>query len=57
MLQCNDSNALLLFGSPVRSVVSEDEDDDLFPNSQRELNDDVILEWARVSLLFSHVFR
>ncbi|KAF8007236.1 hypothetical protein BT93_K1284 [Corymbia citriodora subsp. variegata] len=33
--------------SPVRSVISEDEDDDLFPNPQRDLNDDVILEWAR----------
>lgn len=33
--------------SPVRSVGSEDEDDDLFPNSRKDLNDDVMLEWAR----------
>ncbi|XP_022157514.1 uncharacterized protein LOC111024191 isoform X2 [Momordica charantia] len=33
--------------SPVRSMVSEDEDDDLFPNSEKEFGDDLIMEWAR----------
>ncbi|KAK4761765.1 hypothetical protein SAY87_029649 [Trapa incisa] len=33
--------------SPVRSVGSEDEDDDLFPNSEKDVGDDVIMNWAR----------
>ncbi|KAI4349327.1 hypothetical protein L6164_009929 [Bauhinia variegata] len=32
--------------SPVRSVVSEDEDD-LFPNNERDYRDELIMEWAR----------
>lgn len=30
-------------------MASEDEDDDLFPNSEKEFGDDLIMEWARVS--------
>lgn len=33
--------------SPARSMVSEDEDDDLFPNCEKEFGDDLIMEWAR----------
>ncbi|OWM90257.1 hypothetical protein CDL15_Pgr006578 [Punica granatum] len=33
--------------SPVRSLASEDEDDDLFTNSDKDVGDDVIMDWAR----------
>ncbi|GMJ09037.1 hypothetical protein like AT2G20320 [Hibiscus trionum] len=35
--------------SPARSLASEDEDedDDLFPNTEKDFGDDFILEWAR----------
>ncbi|KAE8646738.1 hypothetical protein Csa_005208 [Cucumis sativus] len=33
--------------SPARCMLSEDEDDDLFPNSEKEFGDDLIMEWAR----------
>ncbi|TYK24604.1 DENN domain-containing protein [Cucumis melo var. makuwa] len=33
--------------SPARSMVSEDEDDDLFPSCEKEFGDDLIMEWAR----------
>lgn len=32
-------------------MLSEDEVDDLSPNHEREFGDDLIMEWARVSLL------
>ncbi|XP_031743692.1 uncharacterized protein LOC101209770 isoform X4 [Cucumis sativus] len=35
------------YGSPARCMLSEDEDDDLFPNSEKEFGDDLIMEWAR----------
>ena len=31
--------------------MDEDEDDDLFPNHEKDFGDDLILEWARVSFL------
>lgn len=40
----------MVYGSPVRSVGSEDEDDDLFPNSEKDVGDDVIMNWARVCI-------
>ncbi|KAJ6333947.1 hypothetical protein OIU78_010948 [Salix suchowensis] len=33
--------------SPVRSMVSEDEDDELFPDHEKDFGDDLILEWAK----------
>ncbi|XP_031250200.1 uncharacterized protein LOC116108064 isoform X1 [Pistacia vera] len=33
--------------SPARSMASEDEDDDLFPNHEKEFVDDLMMEWAR----------
>ncbi|GAV84174.1 DENN domain-containing protein [Cephalotus follicularis] len=33
--------------SPARSVASEDEEDDLFPSSEKDFGDDLIMEWAR----------
>ena len=39
-------------GSPARSMGSEDEDDDLFLSDEKEAGDEIIMEWARVSLLF-----
>ncbi|XP_022991951.1 uncharacterized protein LOC111488447 isoform X1 [Cucurbita maxima] len=35
------------YGSPARSMASEDEDDDLFPNCEKEFDDGLIMEWAR----------
>ncbi|CAL2280403.1 unnamed protein product [Prunus armeniaca] len=33
--------------SPARSMVSEDDDDDLFSNCEKEFGDELIMEWAR----------
>ncbi|KAM1684326.1 hypothetical protein ACFX15_034938 [Malus domestica] len=33
--------------SPARSMVSEDEDDDLFSTCEKEFGDELIMEWAR----------
>ncbi|XP_057483036.1 LOW QUALITY PROTEIN: uncharacterized protein LOC130769798 [Actinidia eriantha] len=33
--------------SPVRSIGSEDEDDDIFLNDEKEAEDEIIMEWAR----------
>ena len=31
-------------------MASEDDDDDLFSNCEKDFGDDLIMEWARVSL-------
>ncbi|KAL5796436.1 hypothetical protein ACOSQ2_001256 [Xanthoceras sorbifolium] len=33
--------------SPARSIASEDDDDDLFSNCEKDFGDDLIMEWAR----------
>ncbi|KAK1559708.1 hypothetical protein Q3G72_017478 [Acer saccharum] len=33
--------------SPARSMASEDDDDDLFSNCEKDFGDDLIMEWAR----------
>lgn len=36
---------------------SEDEDDDLFPNSEKDVGDDVVMDWARVRYFaFLHIY-
>lgn len=38
-------------------MVSEDDDDDLFSNCEKEFGDELIMEWARVSLsIFINIF-
>ncbi|XP_021911214.1 uncharacterized protein LOC110825059, partial [Carica papaya] len=39
------SDSLLV--SPARSIASEDEDDELFANNEKDFGDDLIMEWAR----------
>jgi hypothetical protein len=31
-------------------MVSDDDDDELFPDHEKDFGDDLILEWAKVSL-------
>lgn len=53
MFSCSRSRRLEGFGSfdtlfsPVRSMVSEDEEDELFPDHEKDFGDDLILEWAK----------
>lgn len=38
-------------------MVSEDDDDDLFSNCEKEFGDELIMEWARVRLsIFINIF-
>lgn len=41
---------IVICGSPARSM-SEDDDDDLSSVCEKEFSDDLIMAWARVSLL------
>lgn len=41
--------SIVFIGSPVRSMVSEDEDDP-FSNNERDYGDDYLMEWAMVSV-------
>ena len=38
---------LLSFGSPVRSMASEDEDDELFINREKDFDDEFDGKWLR----------
>lgn len=33
-------------------MASEEDDDDVFSNFEKDLGDDLIIEWAKVSLLY-----
>lgn len=53
MFSCSRSRRLDRLGSfdtlfsSVRSMVSEDDDDELFPDHEKDFGDDLILEWAK----------
>ncbi|KAE9460746.1 hypothetical protein C3L33_07349, partial [Rhododendron williamsianum] len=38
---------VLTFGSPVRSMASEDEEDEIFLSPEKQAGDEMIMEWAR----------
>lgn len=42
---------VLTFGSPVRSMASEDEEDEIFLSPEKQAGDEMIMEWARVGFL------
>lgn len=44
-LECLASSESLF--SPARSMASEEEDDEFFSNNEKDLGDDLIMEWAR----------
>lgn len=43
------------FGSSARSVTSEDEDDDFLFSNERDVGDEVVMSWAKVTDFFIYV--
>lgn len=57
-MQIYKKHSVVLFGSSVRSTGSEDEDDEVFSNHDKDIGDESVMEWARVSwFVFINIYR